>query len=1322
MPEYRHQQQFSQGSSCNMPSSSSPRRVDHGAASNRLPSPMAGPRKRVLPLEQAVLPTVAGHSERSASSRNGSSDDSYLSAMNKGGTTGGQRKQVLSLEELVMSPSTPKVEPTTMAEAEPQEPTKQDKNSTRSSKKSSSLGAVASFGGSCTSEQISRGTSSELARTTTHEKHLMDQLATALLAAQKGKGNKETAEQQEPVVVAGKNNYKGGSTSSSSSQKFFELEEQSGETKQAVTTFRFRKTTTPTGSTTSHKKVSAPPGLDLSSSSDHDQTPSTTAGEDTTRSTARPDTTTFSTTMSSGGAAYYPSTTTSPHSSAGSFASPVAGGKTRKAKGSSTQQKLALGKTAASSSSTKHISFEDQYYAAATAAAAAAATTTTPGQLGMTFPPISPPLPLPLPPILEQQTATPGAAVPHHMMLPSQEQMDLAVHAALFQHQVALTMSYASTLSATAGGSSGSATAAASPAGTTGSSTPVSPFFPPSMPASPGADVLDMRAFHKAAKAAGLLHSGHSASISAGRSSVGSSASASSAVLSKEIKEGKRHQLKEQNNVNAKAKLSSSSGAGTPQEALSATSSVSSFASKLREKAHFEKERALASAQQKKQSAYLLQLQQLQQKKLKYSYDLFKKEEKFFFDTEAFQKESNLKKAANDYDIVIVGGGVSGLLSAYRLVQRNSQDKEVAGGDDASANAVKPKPALKILLIEQNPSSLGGRCKSFLSAPNLDMGATWVWPEEQHRIKGLLDEFQVKTVPQPGSFTGEERVEGGMERLVKKLRKAIEGKVEIKMGEQLLSCVEENVMMKMSKEKDDGRASSSTSASSSSTDIKLDNMLGDHVENKDKKGTTASPSSSSTQHCDPEKSRVFITTTSLLDRITNTKKATTALTNAAGELVAPTHSYTCKQVILAVPPKKVLTDVKFGPYWSYPKYLPLDNIRQKMASQPIWMSCCGKAVLLYSEKWWNSETIGKIKLTDNNSPNPNTKRSPTAQSIKAGLMGTPLTQPQDNTKVNAMQVFDAGEVVMHVSEFAEDCGEDNKGTLSQSGSGSGSRKSRSSSSRSTIKGSGSSSGTGSKNNPRLIDDSEDVASVSRNPVAVADAAKERERRSGATGQSLSASSKASTSKVKLYALGFTITVGRCSAHLTNTQVADQIVHQVLNSMPLPDGISREQVKEYEGVFFKNWRRDGTVNVIGAPEVFPIQPRPIHDLNSTVVLPAMGNKSAETGKLSKTASKDSGASTANSGSSASDINVVQQKIHNRRIWFASSEAATEWCGMLEGCCQAVEKVLEKVEKQIDADSESAKMMLKTSLGMGAEKKQQDEEEAREQVAAFPVESS
>jgi monoamine oxidase len=99
------------------------------------------------------------------------------------------------------------------------------------------------------------------------------------------------------------------------------------------------------------------------------------------------------------------------------------------------------------------------------------------------------------------------------------------------------------------------------------------------------------------------------------------------------------------------------------------------------------------------------------------------------------------------FDVIIVGGGLSGLYTGYRLSSQT--------------------PLRNWKLLEAS-DRLGGRLVNASATVSIDMGGAWIWPDHQPRIRALVSELVLSTFPQPGDSTST-RIVGGAVALIDRL-------------------------------------------------------------------------------------------------------------------------------------------------------------------------------------------------------------------------------------------------------------------------------------------------------------------------------------------------------------------------------------------------------------------------------------------------------------------------------------------------------------------------------------------------------------------------
>jgi monoamine oxidase len=103
------------------------------------------------------------------------------------------------------------------------------------------------------------------------------------------------------------------------------------------------------------------------------------------------------------------------------------------------------------------------------------------------------------------------------------------------------------------------------------------------------------------------------------------------------------------------------------------------------------------------------------------------------------------------FDVIIVGGGLSGLYAGYRLSSQT--------------------PIRKWKLLEAS-DRLGGRLVNASPTVNIDMGGAWIWPDHQPRMRALVSELGLSTFPQPGDPSST-RIEGGAVAIIDRLSQHI---------------------------------------------------------------------------------------------------------------------------------------------------------------------------------------------------------------------------------------------------------------------------------------------------------------------------------------------------------------------------------------------------------------------------------------------------------------------------------------------------------------------------------------------------------------------
>lgn len=134
--------------------------------------------------------------------------------------------------------------------------------------------------------------------------------------------------------------------------------------------------------------------------------------------------------------------------------------------------------------------------------------------------------------------------------------------------------------------------------------------------------------------------------------------------------------------------------------------------------------------------------------------------------------EASNKAARTTVDVVIVGGGLSGLCAARLLA-----------------------PGLSFLVLEANEHRFGGRLSNadvthYASALRIDMGAAWVWPQDQPNMRELLLDLNLQTFRQPGLNDGTARIVGGTFAIIDALLATLP-KNSLRLGWVVASIVDE---------------------------------------------------------------------------------------------------------------------------------------------------------------------------------------------------------------------------------------------------------------------------------------------------------------------------------------------------------------------------------------------------------------------------------------------------------------------------------------------------------------------------------------------------
>ena len=113
----------------------------------------------------------------------------------------------------------------------------------------------------------------------------------------------------------------------------------------------------------------------------------------------------------------------------------------------------------------------------------------------------------------------------------------------------------------------------------------------------------------------------------------------------------------------------------------------------------------------------------------------------------------NMSCAVQRVDILIVGGGLSGMTLAYELEKKKHKSYQV----------LEAKPVL------------GGRLLNDATHDELDLGAAWIWPQHQPLMRNLLTTLGLSTIQQKpiDPYTETRRIEGGAVQIVRKLAEKV---------------------------------------------------------------------------------------------------------------------------------------------------------------------------------------------------------------------------------------------------------------------------------------------------------------------------------------------------------------------------------------------------------------------------------------------------------------------------------------------------------------------------------------------------------------------
>ncbi|CAD7952306.1 unnamed protein product [Amoebophrya sp. A25] len=330
------------------------------------------------------------------------------------------------------------------------------------------------------------------------------------------------------------------------------------------------------------------------------------------------------------------------------------------------------------------------------------------------------------------------------------------------------------------------------------------------------------------------------------------------------------------------------------------------------------------------------------------------------------------------YDVIIAGAGLSGLTTAMRMLEQ--------------------RPQTSVLLLESSAHRIGGR---ILSPQGADLGPAWIWPHAQPRMMRLLRDLDQQNssatpgqardndskknnrkpllplIPQESGFGGEARMRGGLGRLIEELKRRVEQDVDQEMDAKVVKIVEEQ-----------------------------------HISHR---GTSGSEDVSRTS---PSGAGAIETAADT----GGTRPTVVAVHTADGRV------FRARQVVLAFPPKKVLSDVKFAQNdgkngLEVENNTPLNlsrHVKQQMANQPVWMGPAGKIALFYREKWWSPDALMRTQL-----PLP-----------RGTGTGDSYSKIHPQHQPHAFQAYDAGSVIvdgepMHVLVAFVALGSNNQSLLAQ---------------------------------------------------------------------------------------------------------------------------------------------------------------------------------------------------------------------------------------------------------------------------------------------------
>ena len=115
------------------------------------------------------------------------------------------------------------------------------------------------------------------------------------------------------------------------------------------------------------------------------------------------------------------------------------------------------------------------------------------------------------------------------------------------------------------------------------------------------------------------------------------------------------------------------------------------------------------------------------------------------------------------FDVIVVGGGLSGLYMGYRL---SSQTR------------------FRNWKLLEASDRLGGRLANASPSHPIDMGGAWIWPNHQPRMRHLVSDLGLSTFPQPGD-PASSRIEGGAAALIDRLSQLIQENCKANCGQRI---------------------------------------------------------------------------------------------------------------------------------------------------------------------------------------------------------------------------------------------------------------------------------------------------------------------------------------------------------------------------------------------------------------------------------------------------------------------------------------------------------------------------------------------------------